>query len=143
MKSKNRGTGDIGEEIACGYLVENGYKIIGRNVMEKFGEIDIIAKSPDKTLVFIEVKTIKSPASEQQKSPASYPQKSGNVAGLTREGLDPEDNMTQAKIAKFKRVAQWYANKNQNLASNGYRLDVVTININGNMCSARHYKNII
>ena len=34
-------TGDKGEQIACGYLVNNGYKILGRNYRINFGEIDI------------------------------------------------------------------------------------------------------
>ena len=51
-------TGKLGENIACRYLVENGYKIIERNFRQKWGELDIIAKAPDKTLVFVEVKTV-------------------------------------------------------------------------------------
>ncbi|MCX6723326.1 MAG: YraN family protein, partial [Candidatus Staskawiczbacteria bacterium] len=36
--------GDKGEDLACEYLVKNGYKILGRNYRITFGEIDIIAK---------------------------------------------------------------------------------------------------
>ena len=43
--------GQLGENIACRYLVENNYKIIERNFRQKWGEIDIIAKAKDKTLV--------------------------------------------------------------------------------------------
>lgn len=45
-----------GEEIACGFLKENGYKIIHKNYRSRFGQIDIIAKDKD-TLCFVEVKT--------------------------------------------------------------------------------------
>lgn len=56
----NREFGNKGEDLACEYLVKNGYSIIDRNVhFSKFAEIDIIAKYKD-TFVFVEVKTRKS-----------------------------------------------------------------------------------
>ena len=51
--------GAKGEDLACEYLIKNGYEIIDRNVhFSRFCEIDIIAKQKD-TLVFVEVKTRK------------------------------------------------------------------------------------
>ena len=53
----NQKTGQLGEELACRYLIKKGYKIVERN--KRFSrncEIDIIAYDKD-TLVFIEVKT--------------------------------------------------------------------------------------
>ena len=55
-KTEKRAFGDRGESIACGYLINHGYKIIKRNYSCKFGEIDIIVKK-DNNLVFVEVKT--------------------------------------------------------------------------------------
>ena len=53
----NQKTGQTGEELACRYLVQKGYKIVERNKrFSKSCEIDIIAYDRD-TLVFIEVKT--------------------------------------------------------------------------------------
>lgn len=50
--------GKWGENLACKYLEENNYEIIGRNFSCQQGEIDIIAKDViKKELVFIEVKT--------------------------------------------------------------------------------------
>lgn len=48
--------GKKGEELALSYLKSKKYKIIEKNVRNRFGEIDIIAKDQG-TLVFIEVKT--------------------------------------------------------------------------------------
>uniref|UniRef100_A0A7C4M0U3 UPF0102 protein ENT43_03560 n=1 Tax=candidate division CPR3 bacterium TaxID=2268181 RepID=A0A7C4M0U3_UNCC3 len=58
QKTEKRKIGDRGESIACGYLVNCGYKIIKRNYFCKYGEIDIIAQK-DGTLIFVEVKTRK------------------------------------------------------------------------------------
>lgn len=56
MSKQNIYLGKSGEEIAVGFLKENGYKILSQNYKTKLGEIDIIAKDED-TLAFIEVKT--------------------------------------------------------------------------------------
>lgn len=55
----NREFGNKGEDLACEYLLKNGYEIVARNVhFSKFCEIDIIAKQKEKYF-FIEVKTRK------------------------------------------------------------------------------------
>lgn len=55
----NREFGAKGEDLACEYLVKNGYKIVERNLhFSRFCEIDIIAKFKNKT-IFVEVKTRK------------------------------------------------------------------------------------
>src|SRR5437667_7241792 len=48
--------GRRGEDLACRFLRNLGYKIICRNFHCNVGEIDIIARD-GKTLVFVEVKT--------------------------------------------------------------------------------------
>ena len=45
-----------GEDLACNFITNNGYKIIERNFRIRGGEIDIIAID-NQTLVYIEVKT--------------------------------------------------------------------------------------
>lgn len=55
-KKENKIKGNFGENIACNYLKDSGYKIISRNFNCLYGEIDIIAIE-DKEIVFIEVKT--------------------------------------------------------------------------------------
>ncbi|MEK7162938.1 MAG: YraN family protein [Patescibacteria group bacterium] len=99
--------GNFGENLACGYLVNNGYKIIDRNFRKPWGEIDIIAKAPDKTLVFIEVKTMEE----------------------SSEGLKPEDQLTSSKLQKLKRTASLYAGHRQELIDNekGWRIDLIAI----------------
>ena len=77
--------GKLGEDIACEYLVKNGYKIIDRNFRRPWGELDIVAKYRDGTLVFVEVKAMRKNSS-----------------------LNPEDNLTKSKLEKVKRTASLY-----------------------------------
>ena len=49
--------GQLGEDSACEYLIKMGYKVIERNYLKKWGEIDIVAKK-DNRIHFIEVKSV-------------------------------------------------------------------------------------
>jgi len=119
--------GQFGEDLACEYLVKKGYKIIDRNVWQKWGELDIVAKSADKTLVFVEVKTLR--------------QSSGQAP---EESLQPEDQLTKAKLKKLQRTASLYAGHYQEKIkdSRGWRIDLVAISIKPGGFDVRHYKNI-
>lgn len=103
--------GKIGEDIASRYLQERGCRIIERNYKQRFGEIDIIAKDKDGRLLFVEVKTLAGDDGES--------------------GLVPEDNMSAAKIGKFKRIAQAFANGNPALVREnmGWQIDCIAISI--------------
>ncbi len=54
--AKHNEIGALGENIACQYLIKNGYDIVGRNINYKVSEIDIIAEKSGVTH-FIEVKS--------------------------------------------------------------------------------------
>ncbi|MEK7089430.1 MAG: YraN family protein, partial [Patescibacteria group bacterium] len=116
-------TGMAGEEFACGYLVDKGFHIIERNARAPWGELDIVVVSPDKTLVFVEVKTVRS----------------DNVLSI-----NPEDEMSASKLTKFKKAAYLYANSHPKLVNEdkGWRLDVIAITKNGATFLATHYENV-
>lgn len=52
----NRRVGEAGEQAAAEFLAALGYRIIGRNVRFRSGEIDLVARDGG-VLVFVEVKT--------------------------------------------------------------------------------------
>src|SRR3989304_5596868 len=82
--------GALGEGIATRYLEGKQYKTIKTNFRQVFGEIDVITRAPDKTLVFVEVKTL---------------------SGYYLPHLNPEDEMTRAKLAKFRKICHFYSSK--------------------------------
>lgn len=57
MQTEKQKIGELGENIACKFLMKHGYKILDRNYRKKWGEIDIIAQK-NNILHFIEVKTV-------------------------------------------------------------------------------------
>lgn len=79
-----KATGDLGEEIAAGYLKDKGYTILERNWRYKHWEVDIIASLKHK-LHFIEVKTRNS----------------------LRFGK-PEESITREKMTHMKNAAEQY-----------------------------------
>lgn len=53
----NKAVGNRGEDLAVGYLVGKGYRILERNFRCRGGEVDIVAMDPGAgSLVFVEVK---------------------------------------------------------------------------------------
>ncbi|MGB7957690.1 MAG: YraN family protein [Minisyncoccia bacterium] len=122
--ANNQNIGKIGEDLACKYLINKKYKILFRNYREKFDEIDIIAKSFDGNLVFVEVKTLK--MNEHSK-------------------LMPEDNLTKNKFKKISRACRIFAGNHTELISDqkGWRMDLVAITLNERGdTSITHYENI-
>lgn len=148
--------GKLGEDIACRYLVDNRFQVIQRNFRQKWGEIDIIAKSPDKTLVFIEVKTLFKGNYQTKEAIAlstddtirqvnQLPYKLEIGQTNTTNDWKPEDQMTFQKIKKLKRTASLYAGKKQELVDDkkGWRLDLVALTIFDAFVSLNHYENVL
>lgn len=50
--------GDRGERLAARFLQRQGYRILGRKLRTRIGEVDILAEAPDqRTVVVVEVKS--------------------------------------------------------------------------------------
>ena len=104
MGYRNRAVGKQGEDIAAWFLALKGYKLIGRNVRTFVGEIDIVARK-ESTLVFIEVKT--------RKTPALAP---------------PYFSVTQRKRKKLIQCALCYL-KMKDLTEASWHIDIISIEI--------------
>jgi len=122
----NKEIGNLGEKIACDYLIKNKYNIIGRNYRVGFDEIDIIAKSQDGTLIFIEVKTV-------------------TGKGEFVSGFMPEDQMPGFKLKKTIRACQKFSVQHPGLIDDekGWRIDLIAITLKGEKTGIlHHYKNL-
>lgn len=107
MLKKNT-VGSRGETDAAVFLKKKGYRILVRNFMTKFGEIDIIAKDRN-TFCFIEVK---SRASDKYGS--------------------PEEAVTYPKQKKISVVANCFLKKYK-LHGKKFRFDVVSVEYKNNV----------
>jgi putative endonuclease len=117
--------GQIGENIACEYLRDKKYKIIDRNYRKPWGEIDIIAKAPDKTLIFVEVKT---------------------MSDFVSAELKPEDQLTGAKLKKLQKTARLYAGHYPKLINDtqNWQIDLIAVLLSSRADEPdiKHYENI-
>ena len=131
--NNNSQTGKIGEDLACDYLKNKGYKILERNYGQKWGELDIIAIAPDKILVFAEVKTIR-----------QYGNAANKLLVVSEAELLPEENLTKAKLEKVKRTSQMFAGKHPELIKEdkGWRIDSIAITLTDKENQINHYENV-
>lgn len=118
MSTEKETLGKLGENLACEFLKEKGYKIIERNYRQPWGELDIIARSPEKILVFVEVKTVK------------------DFGPVTAE-----EHLTQTKLKRLQRTANLYANSSKFLTNKGWRIDLIAISGEREF-DLRHYENV-
>ena len=111
--------GRKGEEAAVRYLRSRGYEIVKRNWFCRFGEADIIARDPEGTLCFIEVKTRQSVE-----------------AGL------PEEAITHSKQSRYERIALCYMMVTDDWDDNeSVRFDAIAICVTApHRALLRHHK---
>ncbi len=93
LKVKNF-IGRLGEDLACKFLLNKGFKIVDRNYREKWGEIDIVA-TKGKNLSFFEVKSV---SDETISSKVTHETSS----------FRPEERVDRLKLKKMARVIQSY-----------------------------------
>ena len=103
LSSDPRFLGRWGERRCEKFLRKKGLKKLARNFTCKAGEIDLIMVAPDRTIVFVEVKT---------KADESFG--------------PPELSVTYAKKIKLLRTARYFL-ATHNIEDRPFRFDVVTI----------------
>lgn len=108
--SEKRRLGNIGEDVACQFLERKGFRIIERNVLRKWGEIDIVAEKGN-TVRFVEVKTV----SRER------------IGDISRENdpYRPEEQVHPGKLRKLARTAEMYMHDRND--DRDYQIDVVGV----------------
>lgn len=98
-----RALGAWGEDVAERHIERLGWTVLDRNWRCPRGELDLVARQHDGTVVFVEVKT-----------------RSGRGYG------SPLEAVTVAKIAKLHEMAQWWLREHQVRAPR-VRIDVIGV----------------
>lgn len=133
-RTKKRKIGDVGENIACKFLMKRGFEIIEQNYNKKWGEIDIIARKGQK-LHFIEVKSV-TRDSLKYVSPET-------------DAYRPEDNLHPWKLQRLSRVIQTYLlsyDRNKDVThETDWQFDVIVVylDIKGLQAKVNYMEDII
>ena len=122
-KTQRRSIGDIGEDIACRSLSEQGYVIRDRNARISHKELDIIAED-DEHVVIVEVKTL----------------------SLTRRQAEQERHRASEQIDREKAknllsAAKAYTSRNYN--GKITRIDVIEVYLGGSEPEIVHIENAV
>ncbi len=114
-KLNNKLTGNLGETVAANYLQRNGFVILERNYLKKWGEIDIISRDTHGKIHFVEVKTV------------SYETKEALRLAISRRTWRPEENVHGFKIQKMHRAIETWLHEKQYTGE--WQIDVVAVRI--------------
>ncbi len=101
-RTEKRKLGDIGENVACEFLVRHGFEIIERNYLRKWGEIDIVAKKSGK-IHFVEVKSVSCEISRLNVSHGTSAKDNP-----LQETYRPEENLHPGKLKRLYRTIETY-----------------------------------
>ena len=111
---KKNQTGAWGEQIAVNYLKKRGFTILDTNYLQKWGEIDIVARETE-IIHFVEVKTV------------SYETKQQLEAAVSHGTWRPEENVHRQKIAKLSRtIESWLSEHKCDL---DWQIDVAAVRV--------------
>jgi len=115
----NQELGQLGEKLAKKFLEEREYEIIQQNFKSREGEIDIIAKDKDETVVFVEVKT-----------------------RTSLEFGNPSEAVNQIKKEHILKTAKYFLYSN-NINECNLRFDVIEVFIYKGRYRVNHIKQIM
>lgn len=101
-RTHNQIVGQWGESIAVSHLLDQGFKIVEKNVRTQAGEIDVIAEKDGK-VVFVEVKT-----------------------RSTAQTVYPEEAITDEKLEHMLDSAELYLAEHPGIGEN-WRIDVIAV----------------
>ena len=109
MSLTTKEIGQLGEEIGCRYLKSNGFSVVERNYLKKWGEIDIVANRRGKTH-FVEVKTVThmSDISTRDRRRAGEFPENKKLLNIEDGEYRPEENVHLKKLERMRRVIRSY-----------------------------------
>lgn len=97
--------GALGEQYAVMWLEQQGWITLSRNWHTRYGELDIVMMTPERIIVFVEVKSRRN----------------------THYGV-PQEAVTRAKQTNLRRAAcEWLIDQRNRIPHMAIRFDVVTI----------------
>ena len=136
-RAKNRIKGNIGEDIACKYLMERGFAISERNYRKPWGELDIVAVK-DKDIHFIEVKSV-----TVRGLPSLKSGKESNRDGIPAHS--PEENVDGFKLKQIRKMIRTYFNERALESEKEFQFHVICVylDMNRRLARARWIQNII
>jgi putative endonuclease len=117
-KGERNKIGSYGEDIAAKYLKRLGHKIIERNYLKKWGEIDIVSRetTDNRDIIhFIEVKAVSYGTKQDLEKAVSY--------GTWR----PEENVHPGKIQKLHRAIESWLSENH--CKSEWQIDVAAVRV--------------
>jgi putative endonuclease len=114
-KTPKRKIGDIGEDVAVKYFERRGYRLIDRNYLRPWGEIDLILKRGSK-LHFVEIKTVRREAGQVSREPYR-----------SSRGVRPEENMHRKKVKRLSRAIQTYLLEHRIPEKTDWQIDLACI----------------
>ncbi len=154
--SEKRRFGNLGEDLCEMFLVKQGYKILDRNYLKKWGELDLISEK-DAIIHFIEVKSQNISREMKDKNVSRDFSRdcftaSGYTLKFSHETLDgnneyyrPEDNLHYQKQKRILRAIQTYLIEKRINENKEWQIDLITVKIDFSKKEAiiNHIENIV
>ncbi len=113
-RTKKRKIGDLGENIAVTFLMKQGFDVVDRNYLKKYGELDIVAIKGE-IYHFIEVKSV---------SCESFPDVNHET-----DSYRPEDNVHGYKLKRLSKTIQAYILEKQ-VYEREWQFDIAVVYLN-------------
>lgn len=123
-KADNKKIGQLGEDLACRFLMKHGFEIIERNYWKKWGEIDIIARKANK-LHFVEVKSVSHACPSNHSDDLNRENK--EIVSSETDDYRPEDNIHPWKLQRLSRTIQTYLLERDVSDETEWQFDVITV----------------
>lgn len=137
--SEKRRIGNLGEDIAEMFLVKSGYKIIDRNYLKKWGELDIIAKHNNE-IVFCEIKSkvtrensggnninVSRIVSRNSFTANDFHIKISREMDNDENEFLPSENVHTQKLKRMYRAIQSYCAEKKMSDNQEWRIDVIAV----------------